>query len=60
MVNKQKRWTSTVIVEFYSEDCEDPYESFLKAKDKIEEMNAEVYDTFHGDSQVVYLHSIEK
>lgn len=48
MVNKQKRWVGMVIVEFNSED-------FLQAKDKIEDMNQEVYDTFHGDSNVVYL-----
>ena len=54
MVNKQKRWTSTIIVEFYSEDCENDMDSFLKAKDKLEDMNQEVYDTFHGDSRIVY------
>lgn len=60
MVNKQKRWTSTIIVEFYSEDCENDMDSFLKAKDKLEDMNQEVYDTFHGDSRIVYLTELPK
>ena len=58
MVNKQKKWVGFIAVEFYSEDCDSEMESYLKAKDKIEDMNEAIYDTYHGDSNVLWLDEV--
>lgn len=58
MANKQKKWIGFVAVEFYSEDCDTYVESYFKAKDKLQDMNEQVYDSYHGDSNVLYLEQL--
>lgn len=49
MSNKeQKKWCAIVAVEFTSTD-------FFKAQQKIEDMNDEIFKTYHGTSNILGL-----
>ncbi len=48
MVNKQKRYCAIISVEINSED-------FFKAQQKIEDMNEQIFDTYHGESNILGL-----
>ncbi len=48
MVNKQKRYCAIISVEINSED-------FFKAQQKIEDMNGQIFDTSHGESNILGL-----
>lgn len=49
MANKeQKRFCAIISVEINSDD-------FFKAQEKIEQMNEEVFDTYHGSSNILGL-----
>ncbi len=47
-MNKQRRFIGIIAVEVNSED-------YFKAQDKIEEMNDEIFNTYHGDSTILGL-----
>lgn len=48
MVNKQKRYCAIICVEINSED-------YFKAHQKIEDMNEQILNTYHGDSNILAL-----
>ena len=48
MVNKQKRYCAIISVEINSED-------FFEAQQKIEDMNEQIFDTYHGESNILGL-----
>ena len=47
-MNEQKRYCAIISVEINSED-------FYKAQEKIETMNEEVFNTYHGHSNILGL-----